>query len=202
MRSRWICYHLRDVSITNESDWPRIARFHAEWSDKICNVVLPYLQNEDDAAARLTDIAGILREWTVERDGVNANLAKCNRTYTRFTTDAMSEILPNIPNAPSGWNTDNHYFYEIINRSGKSVYIQLAFSSLNSNEDFMAMCDRINEYYPSKIQKDAWQWRTPFKTAAVQIGEELSKGAIFAGLDECLKEIRAFEADLKQKLGM
>ena len=199
-KASWIGYHLRDVSITNEADWPRMAKFHAEWSDKICNAILPYLQNDDDATVRLTDIAGILREWTVERDGVNEYLAKCNRTYTRFTTTAMSEILPDIPDAPSGWNTDNHYFYEIVNRSGKSVFIQLAFSSRNATEDFMAMCDRINEYYPSKIQKEDWQWRTPFKTSTVDIAEDLSKEAIFAGLDECLKEIQAFEADLKQKL--
>lgn len=199
-KASWIGYHLRDVSITNEADWPRMAKFHAEWSDKICNVILPYLQTEDGATARLTEIAGILREWTVERDAVVENLAKCNRTYTRFTTKTMSEILPDIPDAPSGWNTDNHYFFEIVNRSGKGVYIQLAFSSRNATEDFMAMCDRINEYYPSKVQKDDWQWRTPFKTSTVEIAEDLSKEAIFAGLDECWKEILAFEEDLKQKL--
>lgn len=201
-KASWIGYHLRDVSITNEADWPRMAKFHAEWSDKICNAILPYLQDEDDATARLTAVAGILREWTVERDGVNENLAKCNRTYTRFTTSIMSEILPDIPDAPSGWNTDNHYFYEIVNRSGKSVYIQLAFSSRNATEDFMAMCDRINEHYPSKVQKAEWQWRTPFKTTTVEIGDELTKDVVFAGLDDCMKEIQAFEAELKQKLGM
>ncbi len=177
-----------------------MAKFHAEWSDKLCNVILPYLQTEDGATARLTDIAGILREWTVERDAVVENLAKCNRTYTRFTTSAMSDILPDIPDAPSGWNTYNHYFYEIVNRSGKGVYIQLALSSRNATEDFMAMCEQINEYYPSKFQKDDWQWRNPFKTSTVGISDDLSKEAIFAGLDECLKEIQAFEANLKQKL--
>ena len=201
-KASWIGYHLRDVSITNEADWPRMAKFHAEWSDKICNAILPYLQDDDDATVRLTDIAGILREWTVERDAVNEYLAKCNRTYTRFTTSTMSEILPDIPDAPSGWNTENHYFYEIVNRSGKSVFIQLALSSRNATEDFMDMCDRINEYYPSKVQKADWQWRTPFKTSTVEIAEDLSKEAIFAGLDECLKEIQTFENDLKQKLGM
>ena len=94
------------------------------------------------------------------------------------------------------------YFYEIVNRSGKSVFIQLALSSRNATEDFMDMCDRINEYYPSKVQKADWQWRTPFKTSTVEIAEDLSKEAIFAGLDECLKEIQTFENDLKQKLGM
>ena len=64
----------------------------------------------------------------------------------------------------------------------------------------MAMCDRINEYYPSKVQKAEWQWRTPFKTSTVEIAEELSKETILAGLDKCLSEIQAFEIDLKQKL--
>ena len=199
-KASWIGYHLRDVSITNEADWPRMAKFHAEWSDKLCNVILPYLQTEDSATARLTDIAGILREWTVEREAVVENLAKCNRTYTRFTTSAMCEILPDIPDAPSGWTTDNHYFYEIINRTGKSIYIQFAISARNATDEFLATCERINEFYPAKQGKENWQWRTPFKTSTVAIDEDLSKDAIFAKLDECLAEIQAFEVDLKQKL--
>ena len=199
-KASWIGYHLRDVSITNEADWPRMAKFHAEWSDELCNVILPYLQTEDSATARLMDIAGILREWTVERDAVVENLAKCNRTYTRFTTSAMCEILPDIPDAPSGWTTDNHYFYEIINRTGKSIYIQFAISARNATDEFLATCERINEFYPAKQGKENWQWRTPFKTSTVAIDEDLSKDAIFAKLDECLAEIQAFEVDLKQKL--
>lgn len=200
-KASWLCYHLKDVSIANESDWPRMAKFHAEWSDKICNAVLPYLLEEDDANVRLTDIAGILREWTVDRSGVNENLAKCNRTYTRFTTDGMTEILPDLPDAPSGWKTENHYFYEILNRTGKSVYIQFAISGKNITDDFRAICDRINEFYPAKMGKEDWQWRTPFRTKTITFGEELSKEEIFAGLDECLVEIQQFEADLKEKLG-
>lgn len=201
-KASWLGYHLKDVSIANESDWPRMAKFHAEWSDKICNAVLPYLIEEDDASARLTDIAGILREWTVDRSGVNENLAKCNRTYTRFTTDGMTKILPDLPDAPSGWNTENHYFYEILNRTGKSVYIQFAISSKNITDNFRAVCDRINELYPAKMGKENWQWRTPFKTRMITFGEKLSKEEIFAGLDECLVEIQQFEANLKEKLGL
>ena len=200
-KASWIGYQLRDVSITNEADWPRMAKFQAEWSDKICDAVLPYLQNENVDTKRLNDIADILREWASEQEDVIMNLAKCNRTYTRFTTKTMSEILPDIPYAPSGWNTDNHYFYEIVNRSGKGVFIQLVFNSRNATEDFIATCESINEHYPSKIQKEDWQWRTQFKTATVWIDEKISGESIFAGLDECLKEIQIFEADLKQKLG-
>ena len=37
-------YHLHGVNIENESDWPRMAAFQAEWSNKICEAVIPYLQ--------------------------------------------------------------------------------------------------------------------------------------------------------------
>ena len=199
-KASWLCCHLRGVSVTNEADWPRMAKFHAEWSNKICNAILPYILNEDETTARLTDIASILREWTVERQEVNENLAKCSRGYTRFTTNGMSEILPDIPNAPSGWNTDNHYFYEIINRSGKGVYIQFAISAKNATEEFLAICDRINAFYPAKTDKEKWLWRTPFKTKTMGIDENFSKEEIFAELDACLAEIQAFETDLKQKI--
>lgn len=179
-----------------------MAKFHAEWSDKICNAVLPYLQDSDDDGSkqRITDIAGILREWTVEQSAVNENLAKCNRTYTRFTTNGMSEILPDIPGAPSGWNTDNHYFYEIVNRTGKNFYVQCAVSSRNIPDDFRAICDRINEFYPAKYAKGNWQWRTHFKSTTMSIDEELSKEKIFSKLEQCLEEILKFEAELKSKM--
>lgn len=198
-KASWIGYHLSDVSINNEADWPRMAKFHAEWSDKLCNVILPYLQNDADATARLVDIASILREWTVQRNAVNEHLAKCNRTYTRFTTTIMSKILPDIPNAPSGWNTENHYFYEIINRTGKSFYIQLAISARNATDGFLATCERINEFYPAKFGKEKWQWRILFKTTTMRINE-ISKEEIFEKLDLCLQEILEFETDLQKKL--
>ncbi len=88
----------------------------------------------------------------------------------------------------------------IINRSGGSAHIQFAISARNITDDFREICDKINEYYPASVQKEDWQWRAPFKTKAIEIGDDLSKEAIFAGLDECLEEIHAFEADLKEKL--
>ena len=35
-KASWICLSLKDVSVTNEEDWPRMAKFHAEWSDRLC----------------------------------------------------------------------------------------------------------------------------------------------------------------------
>lgn len=197
-KASWMCYSLNDVSITNEADWPRMAKFHAEWSDKICGVMLSYLQGGNDM--RLQNIAGIFREWAMARAEAHLNLAKCNRTYTRFTTPGMSAILPDLLNAPSDWNTDNHYFYEIINRNGKEAYIQFAISSKNITDEFRAICDKINEFYPEKIGKEEWRWRTPFKTSNINIPEDLSKDIIVARLDSSMDEILAFEADLTEKL--
>ncbi len=40
-----ITYELPGVSITKETDWIRMAKFHAEWSRKFCDVFLPVLKN-------------------------------------------------------------------------------------------------------------------------------------------------------------
>ena len=127
-------YHLDGVSITNEADWPRMAKFHAEWSDKICGVMLEYLLSDEEK--RHNAIASILKEWVQTKENTHLDAVKCNKTYTRFTTDGMTAILPDIPDAPSGWNTDNHYFYEIINRNGKTTYIQLSISSKNISDKY------------------------------------------------------------------
>lgn len=201
-KASWISYTLTDVSIGNEADWPRMAKFHAVWSERICETMLPYLQeDEEDDNARLMQIAGVLRDRTVSREDVNEDLAKCNRTLTRFTTDEMTAILPDIPGAPSGWNTDNHYFYEIVNRTGNSVYIQFVISSKNITDEYRKICDRINELYPARRRNWDWVWRTHFKTSIFTFSEELSRDEIFAGLDGCFSEIRKFEAELQERLG-
>lgn len=194
----WICYHLDNVSIINEADWPRMAKFHAEWSDKIADVMLDYLLSDEEK--RYNAISDIFREWVRSKTGVHLDMARCNKTYTRFTTDGMTAILPDIPNAPSGWNTDNHYFYEIINRNGKTTYIQLAISSRNITDEFRIICDKVNNYYPAKMGKKDWKWRTPFKTTTIELGEKLDKAAIISKLDSCMKEIITFESDLAGKL--
>lgn len=161
-----------------------------------------YLKDDEmkKDSMRLSAIAEIFREWALGCEHANINIAKCNRTYTRFTTTGMSEILPDLPNAPSGWNTENHYFYEIVNRSGKDMYIQFSISSRNITDELRSTCDRINQFYPAKMGKEDWQWRIPFKTKTVPVDADLSREAIFAVLDTCMAEILDFEAELTQKI--
>lgn len=44
--SCWFLLRLRNVSILNESDWPRMAKFQAEWSKKFMDVVVPMLKEK------------------------------------------------------------------------------------------------------------------------------------------------------------
>ena len=199
-KASWMSYRLSGVSIKNEVDWPHMAKFHAVWSEKISSAVLPYLQDDSSNSVHLNRIAGKLRMWTVDQPKVHACLAKCNCTYIRFTTEGMSSLLPNILNAPSGWNTDNHYFYEIVNRTGNSVYIQLALSSRNATPEFLAVCEKIDSFYPTKYGKKEWQWRIPFKTRTVMLNDDSSQESIYAQLDKCLQEVFDFEVSLTEKL--
>lgn len=109
-KASWLSYELKEVSIEEGGDWPRMAKFHAEWSDAICNAVLPYLQSEDKPGQRLSEVAGILREWTVSRPEVKANLAKCIRILTRFTTVAVGRIEFDLqrPQFAVGFKPDNY----------------------------------------------------------------------------------------------
>ena len=198
-----IGYTLTGVSISQEKDWPVMARFHAQWSERICSALLPYLEDMMDVSIHRMNLAGTLREWCMAHgDQVQLHPDKCGALYTRFTTKAMSEILSDLENAPSGWGTPNHYFYEIVNRDGKEVTIQLSLSSRNMSPELLSQCERIDQFYPSRHKREDWQWRMPFKTKPVSVCEPIDRTLLFKALDERLQEILAFEQDLKAKLQM
>ena len=44
-KSSTIVLELHGVSIANEVDWIRMAKFHAEWSKKLCDAILPILKD-------------------------------------------------------------------------------------------------------------------------------------------------------------
>ena len=43
IKSSKISYKLNGVSINNETDWLQMASFHAQWSKKFYDVIVPYL---------------------------------------------------------------------------------------------------------------------------------------------------------------
>lgn len=178
----------------------RLAQICAEIYAKHQKALDLIFENKPD---RASDVAEIFRQWATEmteKGELIVMLDKCNKTYTRFKTWGMSELLPDAEEAQSGWKTKNHYFYEINNNGGNHFFIQLSFSSKNIPDSLKDMCERINVYYPSRQQKANWQWRTPFSTKRSKIDDEVSEEKIYEQLNKKLNEIKAFEQKLKAQL--
>lgn len=148
---------------------------------------------------RALEIANILKDWAIEKTEsgeIEVVLDKCSKAYIRFKTKIMSEILPDSEEENSGWNTKNHYFYEIRNNEGTGFLMSLTLSSRNLTDEQRDICNKINEHFPSRQQKANWQWRTPFATKQVKIEDELSEEKIFEQLDKKLIELKTFEKKL------
>jgi len=45
-KSSKVAYSLSNVTIENETDWLQMAKFHAEWSKKLHDVIVPYLKEQ------------------------------------------------------------------------------------------------------------------------------------------------------------
>ena len=175
-----------------------MAAFHAEWSSKICQVMVPYLSPQKDENDYLSEISAWSREWAYSRNDINYDIMNCRKIYTRFTTNVMSEILPDLKGIPSAWNTDNHYFYEIYIMASGKVKVQLAINSKGITDEFRAVCDKIQQYYPGGKDID-WDYRIPFVTEPLEV-RGISKETLFQYLDNCMGEIHIFERKLKRTI--
>lgn len=179
----------------------RLSRICAEIYNRHRRALDLIYENKPD---RASEIAECFRNWSVQKTKEGAMeiiLDKCSKTYTRFKTKTMSQLLPDVSGPLSGWNTSNFYFYELINCGGTACYIQFALSAKNMPDDLRKICDEINVHYPSGRQKENWQWRTVKITSTSKINQDTSEEKIFGLLDKQLEEIKAFESELLAKLG-
>lgn len=199
-KSSWISYHLEDVGVANEANWEKITQFFVEWGKKFGDVFIPYLGKGEGPSERGIKVGSWIREWTTTKPDIRLYNSKCNNTYTRFLTDTMSEILPDIEGVYSSWGVESHYFYEIYFRQEKKISLQLAINSKDITNEFRAICDKIQEYYPSRASSDSWTYRLPFTTKPMDVDENTTKEMIFEYLDNCWNKAHAFESDLKLKL--
>ena len=150
------------------------------------------------------NVASIMLDWAKEKEAAGElilDLNRCGKKFVRYTTKGTSGLMPDAENARSGWGTKNFYFYEIVNPQGKSIRIQLALSSENIPDDLMEVCKRINEKFPSRIQKDNWKWRTPYVSPRIRFNESTTKEDIIKALEESYSRIREFERRLLEELG-
>lgn len=154
---------------------------------------------------RAMNVAHIFHKWLREmtdKGELIADLETSTKTFIRFKTKTMSEILPDAENALSGWNTKNFYFYEIVNRGGYDYKMQFSVSSKNIPDDLRKICDRINEIFPAKMKKENWQWRNHFHTSKRKIDESIDEEELMKNLDADWLKIKEFEKKLKKELGL
>ena len=117
------------------------------------------------------------------------------KLYTRFTTDVMSGILPDAKDAKSGWETRNHYFYEIANTDEGKLYLKMALSAENILDDFKAICKIISEHFPPGVWMKNWKWRVPFSTKHVDVSKSKDEEVICI-LNDLYAEAMQFEKQL------
>lgn len=178
----------------------RLAQICAEIYAKHKKALDLIFENKPD---RASEVANIIKDWAVEKTkngDIEVVLEKCSKSYIRFKTKVMSAILPDAEEENSGWNTKNHYFYEIRNNEGTGFLLSLTLSSRNLTDEEKMICDKLNEHFPSRQQKANWQWRTPFATKQVKLDEELSEKKIFEQLDKKLMELKNFEDKLQKAM--
>ena len=125
----------------------------------------------------------------------------CCKRFVRFTTEAMSRILPDASEPLSGWGTRNYYFYEIINSAGKAVFMQLTLSMKDLPDDRKEICERISKHFPSRQQKTNLLWRYPFVTERARITENSTEEEILQILNDQYSWLQKFERRLMKQMG-
>lgn len=149
------------------------------------------------------DVSKIVLDWAKVKESngeIHLDINRSGKRFVRFTTDATSRYLPEAQVASSGWGTKTHYFYEIVNEQGKQLHMQLAFSGKNLPNNLRMVCDKVNQFFPARIQRKDWKWRCPYITKKAQLYEDTTTENIIEILEEQYKALLAFESDLIEKL--
>ena len=131
---------------------------------------------------------------------------KSNKTYIRFKTNKLSQILPDSSYGKSGWNSNNFYFYEVYNyidNEGKNNFrIQLEFSFTDSiPTELRKKCEMLNRIVTPN-SKPIKQWRVVFHGKTKKYDSEngeLDKALVWKDLDEQFDSIIKKETDLIEK---
>ena len=160
--------------------------------ENIPDISIPSDDENVDARDHVTEL---IMSWAGLKDEageIHLNPDRCTKLYTRFTTDVMSGILPDAKDAKSGWETRNHYFYEIANTDKGKLYLKMALSGKNIPDDLNAICEIIAEHFPPRRMMKNWKWRVPFSTKLVDVSKSTDEEVISI-LNDLYAEAMQFE---------
>ena len=160
--------------------------------------VVPEPLTEDVVENHTPLMTKFIMEWAEQMSAEGAIILDsqyCEEMYTRFRTRTVDALIPDAETANSGWKTKNHYFYEIYNRDGKDVRIQLAFSRHNLPENLRVIFDKI-----PAASSGNWAWTHPFKSKVVEMPWKMTKEELHQVLDQQYQELLAYEDKLVELL--
>lgn len=170
---------------------------------KICNEIynkhrkaldLIYENIEDISSQFYEEI----KKWCsikMKEEKINFDESKASKTFIRFTTDNMTNLLGELKECKSGWKSTSYYYYEIQNRNGW-IRIQLSLSSQGLNKEQEEKCLKLGRIAKSGIFKENWTWKTikalKWHDLSNLSSEDIEEN-IFELLDSYLVEINKFE---------
>ena len=128
---------------------------------------------------------------------------KRTKTFERFTTRFMSELLPDAVGCRSGWNTENFYFYEISNSEKNREHkltLQLCVNLRNIPDDLREAAGRICRVVPP-VHESA-EHIILFETDRYLFREDADEQKVMDQLDAFLEQAGAFERRVAEGLGL
>ena len=177
------------------------------WKDKWSNVKYADIDEDQWKAldvifrnrpGKWTDsISSIMHTWAVakEETGEITLYHKQSPAYpARFKTECMSGLLPDVPDAISGWETNNFYFYEMRNMRGE-IFIQLSIDTLNMPAELISTCKKLTQFYPLDFSK---RFIGIDVTPHVVFDESFNEEAVNAQIDQLWERVQLFESRLRE----
>lgn len=156
-------------------------------------------ENYTAATNRSEHINTQIINWLREKervDGVHIDYQKSDRRFTRYTTNATTEVLPDALSASSGWGTKNHYFYEINHFAGKKIELKLTVTVGTAPSSLKCLLDKIVQRFAPQMYKADWTWCCLFACPSVSISEATTDEKIKEILNEQYKKTQIFEREL------
>lgn len=126
---------------------------------------------------------------------LHVDQASTTKTYIRFITDFMEEIVPSRNDASSSWKSGTAYYYEIIAYQSGVVKIQLALNSQAVDQAQAEGQKKIIEFSDRNPQKPDWLW---FVAASWKVDHQSGEATLRSDIRRIItEEIPNFENKLK-----
>ena len=144
--------------------------------------------DSDCAKANVKDrIASAAKEFIKKKEELGCvHEGVHDEEYYRFTTDAMSEIIPKERKAKSEWGTHDFYFYEFV-REDSSVRAQLSIYA--PKKISKRLLETYKNYGLFENLENNEDYKFPFKIAPKKVDDCISEENLFKIFEELYTEL-------------